>query len=141
MVLLEFASGSPLCSGCWTRSRAVCWLRLKVKYGGSGGISAVSKATGVSRQVIRQGLRELEEVPTHPAGRIRRVGGGRKKARQKDPTLVADLERLVEPATRGDPESSLRWTCKSVRKLAEQLEQMGHAVSYPVVAQLLHEME
>ena len=111
------------------------------KVWGSGGISAVSKATGVSRQVIRQGLRELEEVPTHPAGRIRRVGGGRKKARQKDPTLVADLEKLVEPATRGDPESSLRWTCKSVRKLAEQLERMGHQVSYPVVAELLHEME
>lgn len=108
---------------------------------GPGGISVVCKATGVSRQVIRQGLRELEEAPTHPAGRIRRVGGGRKKAKQKDPTLVADLKKLVEPTTRGDPESCLRWTCKSVRKLAEQLEQMGHQVSYPVVAELLHEME
>ena len=108
---------------------------------GSGGISAVSKATGVSRQVIRQGLRELEQSPTPPAGRIRRPGGGRKKAKQKDPTLVADLEKLVEPATRGDPESCLRWTCKSVRKLAEELGQMGHEVSYPVVAELLHEME
>ncbi len=111
------------------------------KVWGAGGISAVSKATGVSRQVIRQGLRELEEAPTHPAGRIRRAGGGRKKAKQKDPTLVADLEKLVEPTTRGDPESCLRWTCKSVRKLAEQLERMGHQVSYPVVAELLHEME
>lgn len=108
---------------------------------GPGGISAVSKATGVSRQVIRQGLRELEQSPTPPAGRIRRPGGGRKKAKQKDPTLVADLEKLVEPTTRGDPESCLRWTCKSVRKLAEELEQMGHEVSYPVVAELLHEME
>jgi hypothetical protein len=108
---------------------------------GPGGISAVSKATGVSRQVIRQGLRELQQPPRPPAGRIRRPGGGRKKAMQKDPTLVADLERLVEPTTRGDPESCLRWTCKSVRKLAEELEQMGHAVSYPVVAELLHEME
>ncbi|MBI3470347.1 MAG: ISAzo13 family transposase [Candidatus Solibacter usitatus] len=108
---------------------------------GVGGISAVSRATGISRQVIRQGLRELEQAPTHPAGRIRRPGGGRKKAKQKDPTLVADLEKLVEPTTRGDPESCLRWTCKSVRKLAEELEQMGHQVSYPVVAELLHEME
>ncbi len=108
---------------------------------GPGGISAVSRVTGVSRQVIRQGLRELEQSRTAPAGRIRRPGGGRKKARQKDPTLVADLEKLVEPSTRGDPESCLRWTCKSVRKLAEELEQMGHAVSYPVVAELLHEME
>lgn len=107
---------------------------------GRGGISAVSKTTGVSRQVIRQGLRELEQSPTHPAGRIRRPGGGRKSARQKDPTLVADLEKLVEPTTRGDPESWLLWTSKSVRKLAEELERMGHEVSYPVVAELLHEM-
>jgi transposase len=107
---------------------------------GRGGISAVSRTTGVSRQVIRQGLRELEQSPTHPAGRIRRPGGGRKSAREKDPTLVADLERLLEPATRGDPESWLRWTSKSVRKLAAELERMGHAVSYPVVAELLHQM-
>src|SRR5215218_4776536 len=93
---------------------------------GPGGISMVSKTTGVSRQVIRQGLRELEESATHPTGRIRRPGGGRKKARQKDPTLVTDLEKLVEPTTRGDPESCLRWTCKSVRKLAEELAGMGH---------------
>jgi transposase len=106
---------------------------------GAGGISAISKTTGVSRQVIRQGLRELEGSPTHPDGRIRRPGGGRKSARQKDPTLVADLEKLVEPATRGDPESCLRWTSKSVRKLAEELVGMGHEVSYPVVAELLHE--
>jgi transposase len=107
---------------------------------GPGGISAVSKTTGVSRQVIRQGLRELEQSPTHPAGRIRRPGGGRKRARQKDPTLVSDLEKLVDPTTRGDPESCLRWTCMSVRKLAEELARAGHEVSYPVVAELLHEM-
>jgi len=107
---------------------------------GAGGISAISKTTGVSRQVIRQGLRELEQSATHPAGRIRRPGGGRKSAKQKDPTLVADLEKLVEPVTRGDPESWLRWTSKSVRKLAEELSGMGHDVSYPVVAELLHEM-
>jgi transposase len=107
---------------------------------GRGGISAVSQTTGVSRQVIRQGLRELEQSPTHPAGRIRRPGGGRKRVRQKDPSLVADLEKLVEPTTRGDPESCLRWTCQSVRKLAAELARMGHEVSYPVVAELLHEM-
>ena len=108
---------------------------------GRGGISVVSKATGVSRQVIRQGRKELEQSPPHAIGRIRRPGGGRKKARQKDLSLVADLEKLVEPTTRGDPESCLRWTCKSVRKLAEELEGMGHHVSYPVVAELLHELE
>jgi transposase len=108
---------------------------------GPGGISAVSQATGVSRQVIRQGLKELEQPATRPVGRIRRPGGGRKKVKQKDPSLVADLESLLESTTRGDPESSLRWTCKSVRRLAEELEQMGHSVSYPVVAELLHELD
>jgi hypothetical protein len=95
---------------------------------------------GIPPQVIRQGLRELEQSPTHPVGRIRRPGGGRKSATQKDPTLVADLEKLVEPTTRGDPECCLRWTSKSVRRLAEELAGMGHEVSYPVVAELLHEM-
>jgi transposase len=108
---------------------------------GPGGISAVSQATGVSRQVIRRGLKELEQPATRPVGRIRRPGGGRKKVKQKDPSLVADLEKLVESTTRGDPESSLRWTCKSVRRLAEELGQMGHSVSYPVVAELLHELD
>ena len=108
---------------------------------GRGGISAVSRVTGMSRPVIRQGLRELLAPAVHPVGRIRRPGGGRKKARQKDPTLVADLEQLVEPTTRGHPETCLRWTCKSVRKLAEELNRLGHPVSYPVVAELLHELD
>ena len=95
----------------------------------------------MSRQVIRQGLLELDQPPARPAGRIRRPGGGRKKASQKDPTLVADLQQLLESTTRGHPETCLRWTCKSVRKLAEELQGMGHQVSYPVVAELLHEMD
>ena len=92
---------------------------------GRGGISAVSRVTGMSRPVIRQGLRELLAPAVHPVGRIRRPGGGRKKARQKDPTLVADLEQLVEPTTRGHPETCLRWTCKSARKLAEELNRLA----------------
>jgi len=108
---------------------------------GKGGISAVSQVTGISRPVIRQGLKELSAPAVHPMGRIRRPGGGRKKARQKDPTLVTDLEKLVEPTTRGHPETCLRWTCKSVRKLAEELNRLGHQVSYPVVAELLHELD
>lgn len=75
----------------------------------------VSRATGVSRQVIRQGLPGLEQAPTHSGGRIRRPGGGRKSIRQKDTTLVAELEKLVEPTTR-DSERCLRWTCLSVRE-------------------------
>jgi DNA-binding phage protein len=108
---------------------------------GTGGISAVSQVTGMSRPVIRQGLKELSAPAVHPVGRIRRPGGGRKKARQKDSTLVGDLEKLVEPTTRGHPETCLRWTCKSVRKLAEELNRLGHRVSYPVVAELLHELD
>ena len=108
---------------------------------GQRGVSAVSRATGVSRQVIRQGLAELQQPVVHPPGRIRRPGGGRKKAVEKDPTLAAELEKLVEPTTRGDPESPLRWTCKSVRKLAAELQRRRHKISYPVVAQLLHEMD
>jgi len=108
---------------------------------GVGGISVVSRATGVSRPVIRRGLKELELLPTESTGRIRRPGGGRKAVKQKDPTLVADLEKLLEATTRGDPERCLRWTCKSVRGLAEDLAKMGHPVSYPVVAELLHGLD
>ena len=108
---------------------------------GRGGVSAVSRATGVSRQVIRRGVAELQQPTAPPAGRIRRAGGGRKKAAEKDPALLAELEKLLEPATRGDPESPLRWTCKSVRKLAAELQRKGHPISYPVVAQLLHQMD
>ena len=113
----------------------------ETKAWGRGGVSAVSRATGVSRQVIRQGLAELQQPVAPPAGRIRRPGGGRKKAVEKDPELLAELEKLVEPSTRGDPESPLRWTCKSVRKLAAELQQRGHSISYPVVAELLHQMD
>src|SRR4051794_32014204 len=78
---------------------------------GRGGIAAVSRATGLSRKAIRLGIAELRgEVPAAGPGRVRRPGGGRKKTVARDPTVVADLERLVEPATRGDPESLLRWT-------------------------------
>src|SRR6266487_4168487 len=84
---------------------------------GWGGVSAVSRATGLSRQVISQGIKELEEGAKAGEGRIRRRGGGRKSNVSKDPKLSEDLERLVEPVTRGDPESPLRWTSKSVRKL------------------------
>jgi transposase len=107
---------------------------------GWGGISAVSRATGLSRQVISQGIKELQnEEPTREK-RIRRKGGGRKKLVEKDPHLWEDLERLVEPVTRGDPESPLRWTSKSVRKLAKELSEQGHQVSHEVVSQLLYHL-
>jgi len=107
---------------------------------GRSGITAVSKATGVSRRVIRQGMAELKNPSSLAAGRVRRPGGGRKKAIDRDPALKDDLEKLLESTTRGDPEVPLRWTCKSVRNLTAELKQQGHAVSHQVVADLLHEL-
>jgi hypothetical protein len=107
---------------------------------GRGGISAVARATGVSRPAIRLGLQELAGGTPVEAGRVRRPGGGRKRIADTDPTLVRDLERLVEPTTRGDPESPLRWTCKSLRVLGAELNRQGHRVSHPVVADLLDEL-
>jgi transposase len=107
---------------------------------GRGGISAVSRATGMSRPVIREGVKELGEPLTVAPGRVRRPGGGRKRIVERDASLRSDLEKLLDPVTRGDPESPLRWTSKSVRKLAEELVRMGHSISYPSVAELLREL-
>src|SRR3954471_2486585 len=106
---------------------------------GRGGIARVSPATGTSQRAIASGLAQLKPPDDLDAGRIRRPGGGRKRAVETDTTLRADLERLIDPVTRGDPESPLRWTCKSIRKLAEELRRMGHTVSHRIVAELLHE--
>lgn len=113
---------------------------------GYGGVSAVSRATGVSRRAITEGMKELNRRKTArkaaPApSRIRRQGAGRKRSIDKDASLLEDLDRLVDPVTRGDPESPLRWTCKSVRRLAEELRQGGHGVSYQTVAELLHDLD
>ena len=113
---------------------------------GYGGVTAVALATGVSRRAITEGMKELRRPKaahkTSPTqARIRRHGAGRKRTAEKDATLLEDLDRLVDPTTRGDPESPLRWTCKSVRRLAEELQQEGHAVSYQTVAELLHDLD
>jgi transposase len=107
---------------------------------GKGGISSVSRATGISRPVIRQGIAELKDPDSLAPGRVRREGGGRKKAVDKDASLRSDLETLLESTTRGDPEAPLRWTCKSVRQLTGELTRMKHRVSHQVVADLLHEL-
>jgi hypothetical protein len=104
---------------------------------GWGGITATARATGLSRAAVRRGIAELQGAPAAAPGRIRRAGGGRKKTVEIDPTLQRDLEALVEPTTRGDPEGPLRWTCKSLRKLAAQLRERGHRVSHQLVAELL----
>src|SRR3954454_4458247 len=107
---------------------------------GPRGVAAVSRATGVSRRVIRQGMAELKEPTAFVPGRIRRAGGGRKKAVNRDPSFKTDLEKLLESTTRGDPEAPLRWTCKSLRKLTAELQRLHHRVSHQVVADLLHEL-
>jgi transposase len=104
---------------------------------GWGGVSRVSQATGVSRRAISQGITELPEPRVPGTGRVRRPGGGRKRTVAQDPTLLADLERLVEPLSRGDPESPLRWTCKSLHRLAEELNRQGHKTSHRMVGELL----
>ena len=105
---------------------------------GHGGISEVSRACGLSRKAIAKGIQEIESGTTPPQGRVRQPGAGRKKITAHDPRLVGAMERLVDPETRGDPESPLRWTCKSTRTLAAQLTRHKHPVSHMKVAQLLH---
>ncbi|CAE6511936.1 transposase [Nitrosomonas nitrosa] len=110
---------------------------------GRGGITKVAQATGVSRRAIHVGLRELSDLKEpvkNPPKRIRKEGAGRKSVIQTDVGLMSALEKLVEPMTRGDPESPLRWTCKSLRTLAGELSANGHPVSYPVVGDLLREL-
>ena len=105
---------------------------------GHAGISRVARASGISRTTIQKALREVNR-PDRPPDRMRRARGGRNKTRARDPSLLADLEALVTPDTRGDPISPLRWTCKSTRQLAEALNQHGHHLSEQIVRDLLHE--
>jgi len=107
---------------------------------GYGGVSTVARATGVSRRAIGIGLKELDDPAATSVKQIRQPGGGRKRAVVKDATLLSDLEQLIEPVSRGDPESPLRWVCKSVRQLATELNRQGHQVSHRVVAELLQEL-
>jgi len=116
------------------------WSAAEARDFGWGGVTLVAKATGLSRTTITAGLRELE-LPrgerAEEAQRVRRPGGGRKSLIQRDPELVMALETLIEPGTRGDPESALRWTCKSTRRLADELSRQKHSVSARSVAMLL----
>src|SRR5450756_1642365 len=105
---------------------------------GYGGVSRIRRASGLSRKAIAKGIREITDGSLMP-GRIRRSGAGRKSIVEHDPKLLVSLERLIEPETRGDPESPLRWICKSTRNLAAQLTRQKHPVSHEKVAQLLRD--
>jgi hypothetical protein len=105
---------------------------------GYGGVSAVERATGIARSTIGRGLIDLRSEEPEPTERVRRPGAGRKPLRETDASLVDDLRALVEPQTRGDPQSPLKWTCKSLRKLSAALRDMGHRVGRTVVGDLLH---
>jgi transposase len=126
------------------RSRRL-WAAAEARSLGRGGIAAVIAATGMSSATVHKGLRELDATAAGqrvlPPQRCRRPGGGRKRAVDQQPGLAPALERLVEPTTRGDPQSPLRWTCTSTRKLAEELRRQGFQVGPRTVAQALKEQE
>ncbi len=142
VVRAKFELLSPLMTERLRRQWAAC----EAQTLGRGGVTTVAQATGLSRTTIWTGLKELKRRAGRPAEevppeRIRAPGGGRHLVEQRDTTLVSALEALVEPTSRGDPQSPLRWTCKSTRKLAEELRHQGHGVSYQTVAALLHELD
>ena len=121
------------------------WAAVEARAIGRGGISCVAEATGLSRVTIRAGLQELVRPGTAPSPRatperLRHPGGGRKPLGMRDPHLVHALETLVDPVTRGDPMSLLRWTCKSAAQLAAALQAQGHPVSERTVNRLLHDL-
>jgi hypothetical protein len=115
------------------------WAAVEAVSLGRGGISLVSAATGLAHSTIRRGVRELNTGDTAPAGRQRRQGAGRKRAEVLDAGVKAALERLVEPESRGDPQAPLRWTCKSTRRLAQELTAQGHPLGPTTVRHLLKE--
>lgn len=119
------------------------WAATEARALGRGGISRVVEATGLSAVTIRAGLKELrqrlgDEVNIEPVSRLRRAGGGRRRLIEHDTTLLQALEALVDPVTRGDPQSPLRWTCKSTAKLANALNAQGHPISSRTVNTVLH---
>jgi len=115
------------------------WAATEAQALGRGGLATVLQATRMAKTTILRGLRDLESASTLTSQRVRRPGGGRKRVTVVDPGLVAAVKELVEPVTRGDPESPLLWTCKSTRRLAGELTAQGHPVSHTTVANLLWE--
>lgn len=107
---------------------------------GRGGVSAVRRACGLSRKAISKGIREIQAKGKPLVGRIRRPGAGRKSLTESDPGLVQTIEGLIDEQTRGDPQSALRWICKSTRAIAQELAAQHHPASHMKVAQILHDL-
>jgi transposase len=125
----------------WNERQKRLWCAGEAIVLGYGGVSTVSRATGVSRQTIHQGINELNANARLSSGRVRREGGGRKKDVETQHDLLPSLDALVEPTAKGDPMSPLRWTTKSTRRLSEALNAQGFNVSHMQVCRLLHELE
>ena len=119
------------------------WAASEASTLGWGGVTVVAEASGLAWNTIKAGMRELDHRAAHPhepvAEGIRRGGAGRKRLTETDPQLLAALEKLVDPATRGHPESPLRWTCKSTAILAEELTRQNHPITDRTVATMLKE--
>ncbi|MBV9312204.1 MAG: ISAzo13 family transposase, partial [Pseudonocardia sp.] len=120
------------------RQRRV-WLGAEARELGSSGVRTVAEVVGVSPDTVRRGRDELDDPRPLEVGRSRAPGGGRKRAEDTDPGLVEALDKLLEPETRGDPMTPLRWTCKSLRTLARQLCEQGYQVSASLVGRLLRQ--
>ena len=131
-------------TGCLDEARLRIWAAAEARSYARGGVARVAEVTGLSRRTIHRGLKDLSQVGRNglqlDPQRVRSPGGGRKKLIEGDDQLMADLEALVEPTTRGDPESPLRWTCKSTTQLAEELNRKKHRVSQRSVCTLLGEL-
>ena len=138
-IAMKYVSLAPMMNERMRRQ----WAASEARAYGWGGVRAVSGAIGMSPNTIRRGLAELQDRQAHPGApedlRIRRPGGGRKALTENDPELLDALEHMVDPMTRGDPESPLRWTCKSTTQLAAALTRQGHALSPRSVGRLLNE--
>jgi transposase len=128
-------------SGSLNERQRRLWAAAETFNLGHGGISAVSRATGISRPTIMRGIKELNEESSLPPERSRQSGGGRKKGCERQPNLKSSLEAIVEPTAKGNPMSPLRWTTHSTRRLAELLRRQGFTVSKSQICRLLHEME
>ena len=114
------------------------WVATEAKALGRGGVSTVFRATGVNRNTIMKGIKEIENKKSIEPNRLRKKGGGRKKITEKNPKLEENILEIVESTSRGDPENPLRYTTKSVRKLQSEIEKKGYKISYPSIADILH---